>query len=86
MKKRKTRISGEETSAHQNVRPVSGPRCQRATIPCPVSARMPIPTAKVIQKATAMTSSRSRARMRKPPAMISASAIAIHADIGAHQK
>ena len=32
MKKRKMRISGEDTSNHQNDQPEIGPRCQRAVI------------------------------------------------------
>ena len=86
MKKRKTRISGEETSVHQNAAPLSGPRCQRALIAWPVAASTPRPTANDTQKATAIPSRPRRARITSPPATMMQSASTIHADSGAHQK
>ena len=52
MKKRKTRISGEETSSHQNSAPSIGPTCQAAVIVCPLAASTPIPAANASQKPT----------------------------------
>jgi hypothetical protein len=86
MKKRNTSTSGEVTSTHHSWNPEIGPRCQRAVIVCPASARIPITIAKVIQKPIATRSSFSRERMRKPPATMIASASASQADIGPHQK
>ena len=78
MKKRKTSTSGEVTSTSQKSKPVIGPRCQRATISCPLSASTPIPAAKVTQNASAIQSSRRRDRMRNPPARITTSASTSH--------
>ena len=86
MKKRKIRISGEVTRSHQNDQPVIGPRCQRAVIEWPLAASTAMPAAKASQKPTAMKRSLSRERIAKPPTTMSASARAIHTDIGPHQK
>ena len=86
MKKRKTSTSGEVMRIHQRWKPEIGPRCQRAVIVCPASARIPITIANVIQKPIATRSSFSRERIRNPPATMIASAIASQADIGPHQK
>ena len=63
-----------------------GPRCQRATISCPLAARIAIPTAKDSQNARAIHSSFSRDRIANPPVRMIPSASAIHHDIGPHQK
>jgi hypothetical protein len=86
MKKRKTSSSGDDTSTHQKYAPPIGPRCHRAVIAWPLADRIAMPAANVSQKPTAIASSRSRVRIRKPPATMIAKALAIHGDIGAHQK
>ena len=80
MKKRKTSTSGEVISTHQRWNPVIGPRCQRAVIACPPSARTPMPAAKEAQNPSATR------RIAKPPLTMTASASASHADMGPHQK
>src|SRR3954453_541559 len=86
MKKRKTRISGEVTSVHQKYAPVTGPRCQRADIACPVAASTPMPAAKATQKPTAIPSSFSRGGTPPAPPTMITNASASHGDIGPHQK
>ncbi len=86
MKKRKTRISGEVTSTHQNESPRSGPRCQRAVISWSAAARTASPAANVTQNVSATRSSESRERMANPPARMITSASTSHTDIGPHQK
>ena len=86
MKKRNTSTSGEVISTDQRWKPEIGPRCQRAVIECPASARMPMPTANDAQKPSATRSRCSRRRMAKPPLTMTTSASTSHADIGPHQK
>src|SRR3989442_1622806 len=86
MKKRKTRTSGDVTRIHQNWKPPTGPRCQRAVISWPAAARTPRPAAKESQKDSATRSSESRERMPNPPARITHRASTSHQDIGPHQK
>ena len=86
MKNRKTRISGEKTSARQNSQPVIGPRCQRAVISWPLAASTASPPAKASQKPTAISSSFSRERIERPPTVMITSAKASATDIGPHQK
>ena len=86
MKKRKTSTSGEVRSDHQKYGPVIGPRCQRATIACPVAASTAIPAANESQKPTAIHSSFRRERINRPPATITANANSSHAETGPHQK
>ncbi len=86
MKKRKTSTSGEVSSAHQKYGPVIGPRCQRATIACPVAASTAIPAANETQKPTAIQSSLRRERISSPPVTITTNANASHGETGPHQK
>ena len=85
MKKRKTRISGEETRSHQNCAPSIGPTCQAAVIVCPLAARTPIPAANESQKQTAICSRCSRRRIRNPPTTIRTSATTSAGESGPHQ-
>ncbi len=85
MKKRKTRISGENASTRQNSQSLTGPTCQRAVMSCPLAARTAIDAANVTQKVTAIESRRSRRRIAKPPPTMIARARASQNDIGPHQ-
>ena len=84
MKKRKTRISGEVTSSHQNCLPSIGPTCQAAVMVWPLAASTPIPAANASQNPTAISSRCSRRRMRKPPTTINTSARTSAGDSGPH--
>ena len=84
MKKRKTRISGEETRSHQNSAPSIGPTCQAAVIVWPLAASTPIPAANASQNPTAIPTRWSRRRMRNPPATISPIATTSAGDSGPH--
>ena len=85
MKKRKTRISGENTSTRQNCQSSTGPRCQRAVIAWPLAASTARPAANVTQKPIAIPSRRRRSRIASPPATMIATASASQHDIGPHQ-
>ena len=85
MKKRKTRISGENARTRQKYQSETGPRCQRAVMSWPLAASTAMLATKVTQKVTAMCSSRSRRRIAKPPPMMIASASASQDPIGPHQ-
>ncbi len=63
-----------------------GPRCQRATIECPVAASTAIPAANESQKLTAIQSSLSRERMKRPPLTITRNANRSQSETGPHQK
>ncbi len=86
MKNRKTRISGEKTSARQKAASEIGPRCQRAVIAWPLAASTAIPPANAIQKPAASPTRWRRLRIANPPVTMIASASASHTDIGPHQK
>ncbi len=86
MKKRKTRISGENARIVHRWRPSTGPRCQRAVIACPVAATTAATPTKTIQNETASPTRASRDRIAKPPTTMIASASASAGDIGPHQK
>ena len=86
MKKRNTRISGENTRIRHSSESVIGPRCQRAVIAWSVAASTAIPAANTSQKPIATPIKRSRRRIAKPPATIRVRASASHTDIGPHQK
>ena len=85
MKKRKTRISGDDTSVHQNSAPSIGPTCQAAVIVCPLAASTPIPAAKASQKPDRDPVRCRRPRITKPPATMSASASTRAGESGPHQ-
>ena len=85
MKKRKTRISGDETSSHQNSAPSIGPTCHAAVIVCPLAASTPIPAANASQNPTAIPTRCRRRRMRNPPATMSTSAMTSAGESGPHQ-
>ena len=85
MKKRNTRISGDDTSVHQNSAPSIGPTCQAAVIVCPVTASSPIPAAKDNQKPTAIPVRCSLRRITKPPVTMTASASTSAGESGPHQ-
>ena len=70
MKKRKMKISGEVMMIHQKWAPPIGVNDQRVVIVWPSAARMPMPTARVIQKVRPMASRCRRPQMNRPPAKI----------------
>ena len=67
MKNRKISTSGEKTITRQKSKPHTGAKAQRAVMQCPDAARMPMPTAKAIQKVAAAASRRRRAVISSPP-------------------
>jgi hypothetical protein len=86
MKKRNTRISGDETSSHQKSAPSIGPTCHAAVMVWPLRASTPMPAANASQKPTAIPTRCSRRRIAKPPATMSASAKTSAGESGPHQR
>ena len=86
MKKRKSRISGEVTSADQNSRPWTGPTCHRVVMAWPRAASTAMEAANVTQNATATRSMPSRDTMTSPPTTMMARASASPGPGRAHHK
>ena len=85
MKKRKTRISGENARTCQKYQSETGPTCQRAVIAWPLAASTAMHATNETQKPIAIPSRCRRRRIASPPVTMIAIASASHGDIGPHQ-